>query len=188
MSGERNGRFLFMRHGETEYNRRGVRCGGDVDIPLTDRGEEQARAAAARIQAEHAGIDMILAGPLLRTRRTAEIVADALGGCPVITHDGLLERRLGDWNGLDIESTQADLAAGVTPPGGEAEGEFRARVAAALTDILGRGHRLPLLVGSKGVGRVVALLMQADAAPSMGNAEIIDYHAAWFWDARQLRL
>ena len=37
--------LLFMRHGETEFNRRKVRCGGDVDIPLTELGEAQARAA-----------------------------------------------------------------------------------------------------------------------------------------------
>jgi len=167
-------RFLFMRHGETDYNRRGVRCGGDVDIPLTAKGEEQAAAAARRILADWPDIDVILAGPLLRTRRTAQIVSDALGGRPVILHDGLLERRLGAWNGLGIEATQADLSAGITPPGGEAEEAFRARVADALSDILGRGHRLPLLVGSKGVGRVTALLM-GDARPAMGNAEVADY-------------
>lgn len=169
------GRFLFMRHGETDYNRRGVRCGGDVDIPLTERGEAQARDAGERIRADHAGIDVILAGPLQRTRRTAEIVADILGGCPIVTHAGLIERRLGAWNGLDIAATQADLAAGATPPGGEAEGDFRARVAAALADILGRGDRLPLLVGSKGVGRVVALLAGGAPNPAMGNAEVVAY-------------
>ena len=38
--------FLFLRHGQTESNRRKV-IGGSTDDPLTEEGMAQARAAAA---------------------------------------------------------------------------------------------------------------------------------------------
>ncbi len=168
-------RFLFMRHGETAYNRQGLRCGGDVDIPLTEEGEAQARGVGERLAATHPGIDVILAGPLQRTRLTAALVAESLAAPPILIHPGLVERRLGDWNGRPIGETQAALSAGETPPGGEGEGEFRLRVAATLADILAQPHTLPLLVGSKGVARIVCLLMLGDtAATPLGNAEVLD--------------
>ncbi|WP_207461868.1 histidine phosphatase family protein [Azospirillum sp. SYSU D00513] len=168
--------FLFMRHGQTDYNQRKVRCGGDVDIPLTAEGERQAMAAAA-VLADLAGeIDAVVASPLLRTRRTAEIVREALGPVPLELHDGLIERRLGAWNGLGIAETQPLIGAGAAPPGGEGEAEFRQRIHHALADILGRGHRLPLLVGSKGVGRMLGLIL-GDAHPPMDNAAVLRFTA-----------
>lgn len=177
--------FLFIRHGETDYNRRHVRCGGDVDIPLTAAGEEQAQQAGRLLGRDYPGIDAILASPLQRTRRTAALVwAELAAEVPLMLHEGLIERRLGTWNGLSIDATQAELAAGVTPPGGEGEAEFRARVAATLTDILGRRHRLPLLVGSKGVGRVIGLLLGTARGTPVGNAEVLRFEVrATRWDA-----
>ncbi|QQP89107.1 histidine phosphatase family protein [Skermanella sp. TT6] len=168
--------LLFMRHGETEFNRRKVRCGGDVDIPLTELGEAQARAAGELLRASAGSIDAIVASPLLRTRRTAEIVREVAGiACPVTFHDGLVERRLGGWNGLDIAATQPLLDAGEDPPGGEAEPDFRTRVGAALADILARRDNLPLLIGSKGVARVLSILLAADQRGPARNAEVLRF-------------
>ena len=178
--------FLFMRHGETEYNQRRVRCGGDIDIPLTARGEAQARAAAESLQRHYPEIDAIIASPLQRTRRTAAIVQERFGAyrpLRLILSEGLVERRLGAWNGLDIAATQAALDAGACPPGGEAEQVFRARVHAALSEILSHGgYRLPLLVTSKGVGRVTALLLGGAGRPPVDNAEVLRFEIpATFW-------
>lgn len=166
--------FLFMRHGETAYNRLHVRCGGDVDIPLTEQGERQAREAAQSLSALPDRIDAIVASPLLRTRRTAEILRSVLGDVPISFHDGLIERRLGQWNGMTIAETQPLIDAGATPPGGEGEAEFRDRVGCALDEIAGLGHRLPVLVGSKGVGRVLGILL-GDLRPPMANAGVLRF-------------
>ncbi|EWY42622.1 phosphoglycerate mutase [Skermanella stibiiresistens SB22] len=168
------GVLLFMRHGETEYNRRKVRCGGDVDIPLTELGEAQALEAGLSLRASGVSIDTIIASPLIRARRTAEIVRDAAGlACPIAFHDGLIERRLGDWNGMDIGATQPMLDAGERPPGGEDEPEFRRRIGLTLAEILEWGHALPLLVGSKGVARVLSLALAADQRGPARNAEVM---------------
>lgn len=168
--------ILFVRHGETEYNRRHVRCGGDIDIPLTEQGETQAAATATQLRHQAADIDVVLISPLVRTRRTAEIIHAGIGAtCPLIIHPGLTERRLGAWNGLDIAESQAMFDAGEPPPGGETEEVFRARVTQTLADILARPYRLPLVVASKGVARILAILAGNQGSRPAGNAEVIRF-------------
>jgi probable phosphoglycerate mutase len=165
-----------MRHGQTEYNRLGLRCGGDIDIPLTAAGEAQARCAATELT--DLDIDIIIASPLTRTRRTAEIVRAGLGRPVSISlHPGLIERRLGSWNGQPVAATEADLAAGLTPPGGEAEADFRVRVADAVAGILATAYRRPLLVGSKGVARIIDLALADGRRPPAENAAILRFFA-----------
>lgn len=171
--------FLFIRHGETDYNRRGLRCGGDVDIPLTGVGEAQARAAGDQMRAEGLMPDAIFVSPLQRTRQTAEILAAALGFTdPLIPHEGLRERRLGEWNGKPVAETQPWFDAKLTPPGGESEAAFRTRLERALVDILVRPHRLPLLVGSKGVARIFVSLTGGARTTPVGNAEVVRFPRA----------
>lgn len=168
--------ILFIRHGQTEYNRRQIRCGGDVDIPLTADGEDQARLAGESLRCLGKDIDVMFVSPLERTRRTAEIVRGAIGStCPLVVHDGLLERRLGEWNGRDIGETQPLFDAGRPPPGGEPEEVFRARIARALADVLDYPCRLPLVVASKGVARVFGILTGAGLLGPAGNAQVIRF-------------
>ena len=68
--------FWFLRHGETDWNARGLSQGA-VDVPLNANGEMQA-VRAAELLAD-AGIASIVSSPLARARRTAETIAAALG-------------------------------------------------------------------------------------------------------------
>ena len=68
--------FWYLRHGETDWNRRGL-SQGSIDIPLNELGLAQAREAAQKLL--HRGITSIVASPLSRARVTAEIVGDELG-------------------------------------------------------------------------------------------------------------
>ncbi|MEW9527779.1 histidine phosphatase family protein [Microbispora sp. NPDC049125] len=61
---------MLLRHGETEWSRAG-RHTGRTDLPLTARGEEQARALARVLTGR--SFSLILVGPALRARRTAEL-------------------------------------------------------------------------------------------------------------------
>ena len=60
--------FYFVRHGVTELNFHGLRCGGDLDVPLTDIGCDQAFLLAKQIQKMNLGIDRIRCGSLIRVR------------------------------------------------------------------------------------------------------------------------
>jgi len=89
----------LVRHGETQWNAE-RRIQGQSDSPLTAKGEEQARQVGER--ARTLGITHIIASDLGRTRRTAEIIAQACG-CDVTVDArlreldmGVLEKRLID--------------------------------------------------------------------------------------------
>lgn len=60
----------LTRHGETEWSRT-LRHTGRTDLPLTTHGEAQARALGARLGGRP--FALVLASPLQRARRTAEL-------------------------------------------------------------------------------------------------------------------
>ena len=125
----------FVRHGATAANLAGLRCGGDLDLPLTQAGREQAAAAAHLIARLDPPVGLIVSSDLQRTRETAAIIARALPGVPVIIEPAFAERSLGDWNLRPLDQTKASLEAGCTPPGGESNAEFTGRVTQALRRI-----------------------------------------------------
>jgi probable phosphoglycerate mutase len=88
-------RLLMVRHGQSTWNADG-RWQGHADAPLSVLGEAQAAAAAEAI----GDIDVVVASDLARARRTAEIIADALGVGPALVDARLRERDAGAWTGL----------------------------------------------------------------------------------------
>jgi probable phosphoglycerate mutase len=62
--------IILLRHGETEWSKAG-RHTGRTDIPLTPRGEEQARALARVISGR--SFALALTSPARRARHTAEL-------------------------------------------------------------------------------------------------------------------
>lgn len=89
--------ITLVRHGQTDWNL-ARRIQGSTDIPLNEKGREDARAAAVHLagSVHHA----IYASPLLRARETAEIISAALGlEAPVLVPD-LREREFGEGEGL----------------------------------------------------------------------------------------
>ena len=61
------------------------------------------------------------------------------------------------------------------PPGGESEDQFRARIALALDNLRPHLERRPLLVSSKGVGRVLNGLLGGQGRMNVGNGEIVEF-------------
>jgi probable phosphoglycerate mutase len=168
-------RLAFVRHGATAPNLAQVRCGGDSDPPLAELGREQARAIAAQLAERGLKIGVIVTSDLQRTRETAAIVAAALGGLRVIVEPGFRERLLGEWNGMPIAVTEPWLRARQTPPGGEASEVFAARIARALPRLLPLLPEGPLLVASKGVGRVLGELLDAPGTARLDNAAVVEF-------------
>lgn len=180
--------LYFVRHGTTEPNFRGFRCGGDLDIPLMDIGCDQAYLLAKQIERMNLRIGVIIAASLTRTRQTASIISGVLGNTPVLVEPLLNERRLGQWNNRPIGETEELLAARVTPPGGESEDDFRARIAKALEAIQPHLDRRPLIVSSKGVGRVMNVLLGGEGRMQVGNGEIVEFAVARQADQVALRV
>jgi probable phosphoglycerate mutase len=167
--------LYFVRHGVTEPNFRGFRCGGDLDLPLMDIGCDQAYLLAKQMEKMNLKIGVIIAGSLIRTRQTASIISGVLGNVPIEVEPLVNERRLGQWNNRPIAETEEMLAARVTPPGGESEDEFTQRISLALEHLRPYLDRRPLLVSSKGVGRVLNGLLGGSGRMQVGNGEIVEF-------------
>ena len=180
--------LFFVRHGITEPNFRGFRCGGDLDLPLMDIGCDQAYLLAKQIEKMNLRIGVIITGSLIRTRQTASIISGVLGNVPIEIEPLFNERRLGQWNNRPIAETEELLAAKVTPPGGEAEDDFQRRVSAGLDNLRPHLARRPLLVSSKGVGRVLNGLLGGEGRMQIGNGEIVEFAVARDHGAQVLRV
>jgi len=157
----------LVRHGETVWNA-ARRIQGQSDSALTDKGEQQARQVGERVKT--LGITHVIASDLGRTRRTAEIIADACG-CPVTLdarlrelNMGCLEQRPLDgltaeeerWRKALVDGTEAGRI-----PGGESMSELAARMHDALNACLDlpAGSR-PLLVShGMALGALVSTIL-----------------------------
>ena len=170
--------LYFVRHGVTEPNFRGFRCGGDLDIPLMDIGCDQAYLLAKQLRYIDLGIGVIITGSLIRTRQTASIISGVLDNVPIEVQPLINERQLGVWNNRPISETEELLKAKVTPPGGESEEDFAKRIATALDHLRPLLDRRPLLVSSKGVGRVLNGILGGQDRMQVGNGEIVEFSVA----------
>jgi len=170
--------FYFVRHGVTEPNFKGLRCGGDLDIPLMDIGCDQAYLLAKQLQRMNLEISVIVTGSLIRTRQTASIISGVLGNLPVEVEPLINERQLGVWNNQSIEGTEELLRNRVTPPGGESEDDFARRINHALEKLRPKLDRKALLVSSKGVGRILNSLLGGTDRITVGNGEVVEFAVA----------
>src|SRR3989449_7768374 len=128
---------------------------GRRELPLTERGQQQARKLGQRLSAVR--FAAVYRSPLGRTAQTAALIAPMLSAQVV---PGLTEIDYGEWEGLSPEQARerdrerydawvADPLA-VSPPGGETAAQVASRALAALEEIRSRheGSPLPVLAVS----------------------------------------
>ena len=134
--------IFLVRHGETEWNR-ARRYQGWSDSPLTVRGVAQAEAIGHRLCSIPDATDAaIVASPIGRARRTAEIIADCVGRTGSIAFDERLrEISLGSWDGLGRAEIMARMGAAFEEfewyfraPDGESYDRFEQRIAGWLAE------------------------------------------------------
>lgn len=123
---DRTWEVVLARHGETEWSRAG-RHTGRSDIPLTDRGREEARRLAVALAGRR--FRRVLSSPLQRARETCAL-AGLAGGAEL--RPELMEWDYGDYEGLTWPQIQAQRPGWLLwrdgCPGGEAPGDVGARV------------------------------------------------------------
>ncbi len=137
--------FYFVRHGETDWNRLRV-MQGHTDRPLTDIGLAQAAQVAPAAAKEP--IATVCTSPLLRARRTAEILNEGLQR-PLVMLDNLKECSFGIYEGSSSRGDwrQPWLDGGVIE-GGERLPDFIERALSGLNEAL--AHPGPVLVVAHG--------------------------------------
>lgn len=120
-------RFTFLRHAESVGNVES-RWQGQSDYPLTEKGRAQARALAERWKEENVHFDLVITSTLARARETAQIVTSLLDKVPIEFDPILMERHIGEMEGLTIEEVRQLPQPPYSTPydyvGGEGEGDW----------------------------------------------------------------
>ena len=94
-------RIYLIRHGETDWNLEG-RLQGREDIPLNKNGIQQAILCGQAFR--DIKIKAVLTSPLIRAKRTAEIISEQANLGQVIVEEGLIERDFGVLAGVSYDS------------------------------------------------------------------------------------
>ena len=180
-------KLLLVRHGETEWNRRG-KLQGWAPTPLTERGRQQARRLGDALAGEYR-IDRLRSSDLFRTRETtAEIVAAGVDVEPVFDRSWR-ERDMGVCQGFTRETLHdqfpslaienGTVALEETPEGGESLVDLYDRVHTAWSELCGEAAGETVLVVTHGgpITVVLAALMELDLATaverySIGNCSL----------------
>jgi probable phosphoglycerate mutase len=147
--------LLVIRHGQTEWSRTG-RHTGRTDVPLDERGRDEARDAARTLDGWN--ITRAYTSPLARARETAELVAPV---CGVDVDADLVEWDYGIYEGRTTPEIRETVPAWSvwthTMDGGETIAEVGARVDRFLAGVMRE-----LEVGNVAVfahGHVLAVLI-----------------------------
>ena len=132
------GQLVLLRHGESQWNLEN-RFTGWVDVPLSPKGEQEARQAGEKLKALGVRFDLVFTSVLQRAIRTMEIALEVLGqrGLPTEQDQALNERHYGDLQGLNKAETAQKFgdeqvhiwrrSYDVPPPGGESLKDTAAR-------------------------------------------------------------
>lgn len=165
----------LVRHGETVRSR-DLLLAGWADIPLTARGEAEARALAPYLAGE--SFDTVTSSDLQRAVATARL---AWGEAPVDPR--LREVSFGALEGHPWETLPAEHKDGLyrfvefSFPGGETHAELASRVLGFVDELPAGRH---LIFSHGGVVRLLAREVGVDAFPPTGTVTVVD------WTARRL--
>lgn len=135
-------RIVVVRHAESEHHIRRL-SGGWTDTPLTELGQRQAAAVAARLAREVAGPVRLYTSDLKRAAETAARIAAALG-IEAVPDWRLREHNNGAAIDLTVDEMLARFPQKPFPhppdhrpfPGGETAREFRARVTSFMDELV----------------------------------------------------
>ncbi len=151
--------YWVMRHGEAQSNVQSIVTSAlDGDNHLTENGREQVEATGKTLAKEK--IDLIITSPVLRTRETAALMAEALGvpADQVVLDERLREVGFGELEGGSVAKFHAFFSGRAerftkAPPAGENFHEVKARALQSLYEIDARyaGKNI-LLITHEAVG------------------------------------
>jgi 2,3-bisphosphoglycerate-dependent phosphoglycerate mutase len=128
---------VLLRHGESQWNLEN-RFTGWVDVPLSSKGEQEAREAGQKLKAFR--FDRAYTSVLKRAIDTLQIVLEVIGqtGIPIEKDQALNERLYGDLQGLNKAETAQKYGEqqvkiwrrsyDTRPPGGESLKDTAERV------------------------------------------------------------
>jgi 2,3-bisphosphoglycerate-dependent phosphoglycerate mutase len=150
--------LIFIRHGETDWNRQ-QRIQGHIDVPLNPTGREQAQRLAQALAGER--FDLLISSDLQRARETAQPV-QRMHAKPLLAQAALREQSFGVLEGMGVADVKARHPqlwaqwlrhdADYALPEGESTRQFHARVIDAVRELAtAHGDKTLVLVTHGGV-------------------------------------
>lgn len=120
--------FYFVRHGETDFNRRHLLAGGGLDHTLNELGHRQAEALAKVIKTHipHK-VHRLIASQMNRARETATYLSTHLGLPLELKHEWR-EWDLGEWEGKSSHEYVPHILGDGEPKEGESRKAFYSRI------------------------------------------------------------
>lgn len=130
--------LVLVRHGESQWNLEN-RFTGWVDVPLSEKGIEEAKKAGEQLKKEGIHFDKAYTSVLQRAQKTLKLILEKLGqeNIPLEKDKALNERHYGDLQGLNKAETVKKFGEkqvkiwrrsyNVAPPGGESLKDTAAR-------------------------------------------------------------
>jgi broad specificity phosphatase PhoE len=127
--------LIFIRHGETDYNKLKRKMGQRVDAELDATGIDQAKEVITKLPTE---FSTIYSSPLKRAVQTAQVIADHFG--KTVTYSDLLKERdfgslsgkswdqMHEETGKPIKEQDESLAYDYQPYGGESVEQVKDRL------------------------------------------------------------
>jgi len=166
-------RVILVRHGETDWNREN-RIQGGLDIPLNERGKEQAKDIALKLA--DTTIHYIYSSRLSRAYETAVEIAK-LHKLEVVTDSRLGELKQGKWEGmktLEVRRLYPHLylrwekePTSVTPPEGESVKEAFQRAREFCRENILSREGTGVIVAHKVINALIKLILKNDSSLSL---------------------
>lgn len=131
-------KLVLVRHGESQWNLEN-RFTGWVDVPLSDKGTQEAKNAGERLKKENIHFDRAYTSDLQRAQNTLKLILEVLGQniLSVEKDKALNERHYGDLQGLNKAETAKKFgdeqvkiwrrSYDIAPPNGESLKDTAAR-------------------------------------------------------------
>jgi broad specificity phosphatase PhoE len=149
-------RLYLVRHGETEYNRRGIVQGGGIDSELNETGFAQAEALAERLSGEP--VDTLYASTLRRAKQTADVLS---GPHEPVTKTYLRDLEEMEWGVFEGEppSEERDEAMGtIKNRWREGQYDYAIEGGESIRDVQSRAHRAMEHIVSRERGKTVIVV------------------------------
>jgi phosphohistidine phosphatase len=168
-------RLFFLRHGRAD---REQFHGTDDNLrPLTDEGRHRLQVSAAMIGRLEPGLDEVIASPLVRTRQTAEIIAESLGLAARLTIDQRLAPGFGLAALVELLAERLSAARQAAAPG---SGDQSLRLM-----LVGHEPDLSLMVGEL-TGADVVMKMGTLARVDLRRGDLRDGQLVWLLQPKVL--
>ena len=178
-------KLLFVRHGQTDFNKNKLPQGQEIDAPLNETGIQQAEEAAKSLPND---IDFIIASPLKRASQTAEILNQKLKIKLEFNND-VKELRYGSlagksWSEIevitgdkDIHEKDTEIIFDYRKFGGDSAEDLKQRVAKFLNEVKEKYPNKTILVAThSGVIDVMHILFPQKEKGVVSNASIHEFY------------